>query len=784
MQTNPRPARFVKKRVDTIPCKHCGTHFHPEADESFCCPGCAFVYQTIQENDFGQYYDIKGSHRGIPLKSIPLEKRDFAWLEEEQKKAEEKDSVSANVSLGVQGITCSGCVWLLEKLFMQQPGAIRAHVRAHPGSIELSWEAGKFSLVEFADQARRYGYLLGLQQAEQVTESRRLRARLGVCAALAMNAMAFSLPRYLGMAANDELANFFTLAAAVSATLAMLVGGSWFFTRALGCLRTGVLHMDLPIALGLSGAWIGSIFGWFTRDESLLYFDFVAIFIFLMLAGRLLQTKAVERNRNRLLQHDPSSRQIRTADGTFIDREKITRGIQLSLISGQVLPVLSRNLGEPISISVASITGEADPIQVEKGGRIPSGACYLGSEEVRVETLEDWSESLYQKLVAPEESASTHPFLDRVLRFIIAAVLLLAVLGGAWHWWHDGFAAALQVFVSVLVVSCPCALGVALPLADDLAAARMESMGVFMRRAVFWPRFKAVKKIIFDKTGTLTLETPALLHPQELAKLTSEEEKMLSTLVAASHHPLSRSLLEHLAGRGAFKIYPDLRVEEKTGCGVLLKSENGDCWALGKSGWQADSSSGGTVFSKNGSTLAEFHFGDMTRPMAQKEIAALQEQYKVYLLSGDRKDKVLALAQELDVPADQIVGEANPQQKEDFVKAWDKRDTLYLGDGANDSLAFQAAWCTGTPVADKGLLEKRADFFFLQRSLHWLQGLTQTRAMREFAVRTTVLFTLLYNVTVVTMSLWGDMTPLLAAILMPLSSLTTLGIVAGLMKSR
>ncbi|MFV0416873.1 MAG: heavy metal translocating P-type ATPase metal-binding domain-containing protein [Chthoniobacterales bacterium] len=776
----------MKKRADTISCKHCATRFYPETDEQFCCAGCAFVYQMIQENDLGQFYDIKGSHRGIPLKSLPLEKRNFEWLKQEQQKAESDiaESASASVHLGVQGITCSGCVWLLEKLFMQQPGAIRADVRAHPGSISLTWMPGGFSLSEFADQARRYGYLLGLQQTEVSTESRRLRVRLGVCAALGMNTMALTLPRYLGMEATDELANFFTLAAAVSATLAMLVGGSWFFTRAYGCLRTGSLHMDLPIALGIAAAWMGSVFGWLTQNESLLYFDFVAIFIFLMLAGRMLQTKAVEKNRNRLLQHDPSSRQIRKADGTFIVREKIISGMQLSLSPGQVTPVVSRNLSAPISVSIASITGEADPIQIEKGGRIPSGACYLGSSDASVETLEDWSDSLYQKLTAPEESAGTHPFLDRVLRVIICLVLLLAFLGAAWHWWQYDFASALQVFVSVLVVSCPCALGVALPLADDLAAARMEAMGVFVRRAAFWPRFKAVKKIIFDKTGTLTLETPALLKPGELAKLTHEEKEILSTLVAESRHPVSRTLLEYLAAQGTFKPQQNIDVQEQVGSGIFLQTASGDLWALGKAGWKTTPSASGTIFSKNGNTLAAFEFGDLTRPMAQEEISALQKRYEVCLLSGDRKEKVLTLARELGIPEAQAIGEADPQQKEKQVKQWDRKDTLYLGDGANDSLAFQAAWCTGTPVADAGLLEKRADFFFLQRSLHWLQGLTRTRAQREFAVRVTTAFTFLYNVIVITISLRGDMNPLLAAILMPLSSLLTLGIVALLMKAK
>ena len=542
-QSTTAPSPMASHTASQIPCRHCSTLFEPqEPGDQFCCGGCAFVFNLINENGLGQYYTLKGGNVAAPVKNAALQRRDYTWLTEmaERAEASAESGQAAALDLAVQGISCTGCVWLMEKLALRHAGALRARVRAHPGRLHLEWSPGKCDLPALADEMRQFGYLLGPVEAGKEA-SNEFSGRTGLCGAFAMNAMAFSLPRYLGMEADFALAGIFTLAAGLSATLAVLTGGSYFIGRALQCLRSRVLHMDLPIALGIVAAFIGSIIGWALKVESLIYFDFVAVFTFLMLAGRKLQLAAVERNRGRLLGHTIDANPLRNAAGEVVPLELMAPGTRFLAAPGQVVPVASRLLSGEATVSMESISGEPEPRSIPAGGRLAAGSLNIGRTAMELEALETWQLSLFRRLRESGETAATHPVLDRILRWAIS-IVLAAAFGGFIAWWAltGDVARALQVMISVLVVSCPCALGVAVPLADDLAAARMERSGVFVRRSAFWPRLRRVRQVIFDKTGTLTLENPVLENPGALRALTADARRSLATLACDSLHPISR----------------------------------------------------------------------------------------------------------------------------------------------------------------------------------------------------------------------------------------------------
>ena len=774
------------KTAERHSCRHCGTHFDPsEPGEEFCCGGCSFVHQLIHDSGFDQYYTLKGGKVTAPVKSVAFQKRDFTWLAESAAEAESKArDGAAQLDLAVQGISCVGCVWLLERLFSRTPGALRARVRAHPGRIRLEWTPGTCDVTGFADHLRQFGYLLGPVEAAGEVRNE-FSGRTGLCGAFAMNAMAFSLPRYLGMENDFALARIFTMAAGVCATLAVLTGGSYFIGRAVRSLRSGVLHIDLPIAAGIVAAYLGSLAGWLLQVESLLYFDFVAVFTFLMLAGRRLQMAAVERNRGRLLGEALDANSVRNAAGEALALSAIQPGTAFRTAPGQVVPVAARLTEDEATVSMESISGEAEPRHVTSGGRIAAGSLNIGRTTLALEALETWEASLFRRLRESREEEARHPVLDRILRVYIGVVLVLAA-GGFIGWWAIAGkpAQALQVMISLLVVSCPCALGVALPLADDLAAARMERWGVFVRRAIFWPRLLRVRKILFDKTGTLTLENPVLENPESVLALKDGARRALLTLTLDSLHPVSRSIVELLGAGGRLDPAPDAEVNEIPGQGVWFTDATGARWSLGRPGWQAPAPDGGTradaVFACDGIALAGLRFRDAVRPDAVAQAAALQRAgFSLHLVSGDRPEKVRALAAELDIPAAHVHASLTPVEKEQIVRAIDRRDTLYIGDGMNDSLAFSAAACTGTPVVDKGLLESKADFYFLGRSLRFLTALLDCARLRQRAVHRVAAFAVAYNAVAAGLCLAGRMDPLLAAILMPLSGVVTLAVVAA-----
>lgn len=761
-------------------CQHCSAEFVPtEAGEAFCCGGCAFVHHLIREEGFGQYYTLKGGRITAPVKSVALQKRDYTWLQEAASQAESKAANGvASLELAVQGISCVACVWLMERLFLRQPGALRARARASPGRLTLQWKAAACDIPAFADELRRFGYLLGpADAAERPTNA--FSGRTGICGAFAMNAMAFSLPRYLGMEANFALAGIFTMAAGVCATLAVLTGGSYFISRAAKSLSNGVLHIDVPVAAGILAAYVGSLIGWLLQVESLIYFDFVAVFTFLMLSGRRLQMAAVERNRGRLLGGMTPSLAPRDASGAPLPVERLAPELPFIVLPGQIVPVAARLRAGEATVSLESINGEAEPRHFGVGGRLAAGSLNIGREPLDLEALESWDASLFRRLRETREGEARHPTLDRILRYSISAVLIVSVSAFIGWWSFTGdIARALQVMVSLLVVSCPCALGVALPLADELAAARMERFGVYVRRAVFWPRLRRVRKLLFDKTGTLTLESPLLENPQALRALSQQAKSALAALTADSLHPVSRSLTEILAAEG-IQSSGQSRVSEVVGQGVCLEDDRGAIWSLGKPGWKSPADSeGDAIFACDGVPIAGFRFRDAMRPDVSRQMDWLRQRgFEIHLLSGDQAAKVKSLAKELGVPESQAHGFLTPDQKAQIVRRLDQGDTLYIGDGMNDALAFQAAACTGTPVVDKGLLENQADFYFLGRGLRFLAPLLRTAELRAHAVASVATFAVLYNLAAASLCLLGKMNPLLAAILMPLSGLATLSLV-------
>ncbi len=776
-------------------CRHCGTPLAGEAAQAagFCCAGCSYVHRLVQEHGLDGYYRIRDTVT-VPVGEAVFQPRDFNWLTGLQREAEQGTG-TPELILGVQGISCAGCVWLIEKVFHQQPGALQIETDAQLGRMRLQWTRGVFDAPAFARLLQSFNYLAGpAGQEPEIAESRRLVRRVGLAAAFSMNVMLFTLPVYFGMEASFPYAGLFGTLALVFATLSLLTGGSYFLGRALAALRVGAMHIDLPIGLGITGAYLGSLYGWIAGEERFVYFDFVAAFILLMLVGRWAQVVVVERNRRRLLSSAdrPPAVRVETPAGV-VERDvaELRIGDVFLVRSGQVVPVEAQLETAVATVGTAWITGEADPRECRAGARVPAGAVNLGRGDLRLGATRAWAGSLLARLLQPvTRDAYRHQFLERVIRGYLIGILLIATVAGM-GWWlatHDAVH-TWSVVTAVLVVSCPCAIGLAFPLADEIATAALRRAGVFVREADLWPRLTRIRKLIFDKTGTLTLETPVLSNPGTLAALDPAARAALVELVRDNAHPVSRSLHEHLLATGpATGSGLAGEIGEQPGFGLLLRNHEG-CWTLGRPGWRgrADScliskDANGTTdteFARDGVVLARFAFTDAVRPDAVAEIAALRARgLQAFILSGDRQGKVDVMMRALGLPAEQGFGEATPAEKAAWIQRHDARDTLMLGDGANDSLAFDAAFARGTPVIHRGVLEGKADFYYLGRGLAGIRRLFEVNEARRRTQAWLLGFSVAYNLLAVGLAVAGRMNPLLAAILMPVSSLATLAIVA------
>jgi Cu2+-exporting ATPase len=284
-----------------------------------------------------------------------------------------------------------------------------------------------------------------------------------------------------------------------------------------------------------------------------------------------------------------------------------------------------------------------------------------------------------------------------------------------------------------------------------------------------------VRHLVFDKTGTLTLERPELQNPEAVTALDDEEALALARLTRGSLHPVSRTLLEALGSRGQrlLEAAGTVAVVEIPGSGVRGES-GGRTWFLGKG------EDGRTELRRDDSPVAAFHFRDALRPGAMAVMAWLKRRgLRLHILSGDAPEKVDRLARALELPAERAIGALTPEEKAARVRALDRKDTLYFGDGANDSLAFDAAFVTGTPVVDRSLLESKADFYALGSGLAYLPEAFHAADARANGVRAAFSFALLYNLVVVAIAANGKMSPLLAAVLMPLSSVVAILLVAA-----
>ncbi len=881
---NPKPdlsseASAKEETGQTATCKHCGTAFTPtEGRAEFCSPGCAAVHAQIVRDGFERFYALKD--RAVsPAGSAIFQPRDYGWLAEAAAVAEAGEGrKTAELVLDVQGISCVGCVWLIERLFRRRAGAVRIEINATQGRLFWRWEPGRFDAVGFARELQAFGYLVGpAGEKSGAAAAQGLRLRLGLAAAFAMNTMIFALPSYLGLERSSEFWPVFEALQAAFATAGLLTGGSYFAKRAGAALRAGLINLDVPITLGLLIGYTGSLYGWLGGHAGLVYFDFVAVFSFLMLVGRWTQEAAIERNRLQLLSltREPAEVMVETGDrrpetgnselgtgnvegpspalsslkssapaqffpvsGLRSPVSGVRRGTIFRLRAGQVVPVAARLLDGAATVTTECINGEPEPREVAAGQTIPAGATSVSLHELRLEALEDWGDSSLARLLETSGAQGfRHELAERIVKHYLAAILVVAAAGGAGWWWLGGDGLkAMHVTIAVLVASCPCGIGVAFPLIEELAVAAMRRHGVFVRELSLFVRLRGVTKAIFDKTGTLTLETPVLANPEALAVLGPVARRRLWQLVQDNPHPTARAVQEALAwegggqwamdggpstetgnsergtgnlerdrkpetgnrteetgerraetgtpGFGSLSAEP-MGLEEVVGQGVKLRATDGS-WTLGRAGFggaddRTDRSdqprAAEAEFAHDGRVLARLSFTESARSDARAEIAALQrEGREVFILSGDRSEKVATLAAALGVPATNALGGLTPEQKRDWVLAHDTRDTLMLGDGANDSLAFDAAFARGTPVIHRGMLERKCDFYYLGRGLRGVRRLFVVAELRCRAIRRVFVFAVCYNVGTVTLALAGWVNPLVAAVAMPTSALISLAL--------
>ncbi len=741
------------------------------------------MHGILTRAGLSRYYELRQGP-GLPPVDLDARRIDHKWLELLEEKRSGDKGVT-RIDLDVQGIHCAACVWLIEELFRRHGGARTGVMSINPalGRVELR-VSPDFPLSEWVDSVEDLGYVLGPARSTGVRPSDDLLLRVGVCTALAANVMLFAAAIYLGLREGPiyELLNQLSYAAGV---LTVLVGGSVFIGSAVRAVRHGVLHLDVPIALGIVLAFAGSTYSFFLSSGRAAYIDTLTVFVALMLVGRWLQQRMLERNRAQLLADDGTesllTREIKNGVVRIAHCIGIREGDRLLLAPGDLIPVELRVLDDGVRCSLDWIDGESRPRRFGRGETVPAGAFNVGERAFTGIAATDFAASSLGRLLGGDPASRGDGPLatrwwSRLSRYYVVGVITLALAGISYWWWRTAeLLPAIEVGTAVLVVTCPCAFGIAAPLAYELVLTQLRRAGIFVRVGDFLDRARAVTRIVFDKTGTLTTGMLEVVDTAPLEALSSHEITVMYNMAARSAHPKSVAVRRALEGHPAAR-FAEIAVEEQTGCGMRAE-ERGKRYRLGAPRWAAPRAAcaGDLVFSRDQGLLACLQTDERLRPGARTEIDRLEgDGYALAILSGDAPGRVIALGASLGMPPEACIGGQTPEQKAAYVRAHDPARTLLVGDGLNDQVAMREAACSGTPAVNRPFMASRCDFYFVSPGLRPVAQVLRASNTLAHVVRCILVFAIAYNAVAVSLALGGWMKPWLAAVLMPLSSLITL----------
>jgi len=684
-------------------------------------------------------------------------------------------AVATHTALSVPGMHCAGCMGKVERALAAVPGV--AHARAnltarsvgvdHDDSVAVPDLVAALAGVGFAAQPRA----TVLEQAPSAVKP--LLAPLAVAAFACMNVMLLSVSVWSG--ADGATRDLFHWLSALIGVPAIAYAGRPFFASAWGALKHGRTNMDVPISIGVTLATVLSFYETVTHGAEA-WFDGTLMLLLFLLAGRALDAMMRDRARagvDALLRQAAPGAMVVAADGTtaWLAVAELAPGMMMRVAAGERLAadgVVRRGASR---LDRSLLTGESAAVPAAVGDLVLAGTLNEDAPlDVEVRAIgEDTALAEIARLMeAAGQSRSRYVRIaDRASRLYAPAVHSLAALTFAgWMLAGAGFYHALVIAIAVLIITCPCALGLAVPVAQVVAAGALMKRGVLIKDGSALERLAEVDRMLIDKTGTLTMGRP-VPDPAALDALTPGEAGVALALASHSRHPLSLGLAEALAARGA-KAQPIDVVEEVPGRGMTA------LWreipvSLGR----PSSPTGGmaVALAIGADPVRLIGFADALRPDALHALAALRAQgLEVSILSGDNALAVAQVARETGLMAQ---ASASPQDKHDAIArlAAAGRRVLMVGDGLNDGPALAAAHASIAPGSASDVGRQAADVVFTAPSLMALPRAVAMARKTMRVVRQNFALAIAYNLLAVPLAMAGLVTPLIAAVAMSTSSL-------------
>lgn len=782
-------------------CFHCGlpvpagSHWAVEidgAERAMCCPGCEAVAQAIVDNGLTDYYRSRQSLPQGVADAVP----DALKLYDAPELAAQftGDNGDGEATLSVEGIRCAACVWLIERRLAQVPGLTAANLNVATEKLQVKWDAARCKPSDILQAVREVGYTAypfdPIQHGELLRKNaRQLFKRLFVAGLSMMQVMMYAVPVYLTGADGIEADMMLMMrwASLLLTIPAVMYSAAPFFLGAWTDLKQRAPGMDVPVALGIGAAFIGSAWATFTNHGDV-YFDSVTMFIFLLLGSRYVELVARRRAAASLetMQHAlpdsawmmkdfPASRET-----ALVAAAQLRAGDVILAKPGETVPADCVVLEGETSVDLSLLTGESAPQRKRIGEQIAGGAVNVSAPVVlRVDKVaKDSTLSSLIRLIerAGQGKPQISQWADRVAAWFVAALLLFAVAVFAFWAWHDAVR-AWPIAIAVLVVSCPCALSLATPSALAAATDRLLRQRVLVIQPHVLETLQRATHVIFDKTGTLTEGRPVLQRIDLLGRIGEDEvRRIASALEAGSAHPLAKALaFAGIADRTAEE------VEVVQGQGIAARID-GAAYRIGSARFVAalagdtpvaevrDGVSEVFLGSEHG-WLARFELADALKPDAKTAIDWFRAQgRRVILLSGDAPAIARDVGAALGI--DEAYGGMLPQQKMEFVQGLQKNGAVVamVGDGINDAAVLRAADVSFAMGSGAALAQSHADAVLLNASLASLLDAAKAATQCMRVIRQNLAWASVYNLVAIPAAALGLINPWMAGVGMSASS--------------
>lgn len=783
-----------------VACFHCGepvpsnSRWEANIDgkpRPMCCPGCAAAAQAIADGGFADYYSTRTEYAA---------RQEDAAADAPELALYDEDPQATEAVFSVEGMRCAACVWLIERRLAHLPGVADVALNVATERLRVRWESGQCKPSDIVRAVRAIGYGAypydAKQHGEQLERARKKLFRQLFIAGLAMmQVMMYAVPVYMATdgtmdASMEALMHWASFALTVPA---VFYSAQPFFRGAWLDLKRGMPGMDVPVALGIGAAFVGSLWALVTRSGEV-YFDSITMFIFLLLGSRYFELGARRKAARALegLQRALPASALRMpgfpAERTteLVAAGALQPGDLILVQPGQAVAADGVIVEGATEVDLALLTGESRTQRKAAGDELPGGAVNAAQAIVlRVTTAaRDSTLALLVRLV--ERAGQGKPQLalwaDKVAAWFVAALLVLTVIVfAAWHVIDPSRAWAAAI--AVLVVSCPCALSLATPTALAAATDRLLRRGALAVQPHVLETLARATHVVFDKTGTLTLGRPELRRTVALSAAGEGECLQLAgALEAANAHPIALAIraaagpvlaaaqeLEYVVGEGV----------EGTIAGVRYRLGSA-AFVAGLAGSQepAGGDTGATRvwLATQGRWLARFELADGLRPEAREIVRRFHQAGKtVVLLSGDQQEAASAVAAELGI--DEALGGQLPQQKLDYVRALQQNGAVVamVGDGVNDAAVLRGADVSFAMGNGAALAQLNADCVLLGDGLAPLADAADTARRTLAVIRQNLAWATVYNLAAIPAAAFGLLNPWLSGIGMAASSALVVG---------